>query len=499
MTPPSHDAAPLHGPAAQPSDTFTSAEHTAMRAALRAAAQGVRGANPVVGAAVLSASGEVLHVGHHRGAGTPHAEVDALRAAREAGTDLRDTTLVVTLEPCHHTGRTGPCSGAILEAGVPRVVYAVGDGTEAARGGGAFLAAHGVDVRAGLLAEDARDLNARWFRAQEQRRPFVTLKIAQSLDGRVAAADGTSQWITGETARGEGHALRARVDAILVGGGTLRSDDPSLTARDATGAPLDRQPLRAVMTTRPVPADARVRRGVVSAAAAAGAADAAAGTGSADAVAGTGAADVSTESRAAGTRSRTADSQHGPDTALRPARGTAAPGSPDGAAEDDGRFVHLDTHDPHEALARLHGLGVSHVLVEGGPTVAAAFLSADLVDELWLHQAPVLLGAGAPSVGDLGIGTVTAASRWRGDPVGVPDGRAVSPVGEDLRWHLRPARGTPDAGAPDAGASRPGTPATLPRHPASRTAAGPAPAPGSGPADARAAATNSPDDTSSAP
>ena len=211
MTPPSHDAAPGHGPAAQPSGTFTSAEHTAMSAALRAAAEGVRGANPVVGAAVLSASGEVLHVGHHRGAGTPHAEVDALRVAREAGTDLRDTTLVVTLEPCHHTGRTGPCSGAILEAGVPRVVYAVGDGTDTARGGAAALMEHGVDVRAGLLAEDARDLNARWFLAQEQRRPFVTLKIAQSLDGRVAAADGTSQWITGETARGEGHALRARV------------------------------------------------------------------------------------------------------------------------------------------------------------------------------------------------------------------------------------------------------------------------------------------------
>ncbi|RLY95233.1 bifunctional diaminohydroxyphosphoribosylaminopyrimidine deaminase/5-amino-6-(5-phosphoribosylamino)uracil reductase RibD [Kocuria tytonicola] len=404
-----------------------------MRSALRAAARGVRGANPVVGAAVLSASGEVLHVGHHRGAGTPHAEVDALRAAREAGTDLRDTTLVVTLEPCHHTGRTGPCSGAILEAGVPRVVYAVGDGTDTARGGAAALMERGVDVRAGLLAEDARDLNARWFRAQEQQRPFVTLKIAQSLDGRVAAADGTSRWITGEAARGEGHALRSRVDAILVGGGTLRSDDPSLTARDATGGPLTRQPLRAVMTTRPVPADARVRRGVVR------------------------------------------------------------------AEEHDGRFVHLDTHDPHEALARLRGLGVSHVLVEGGPTVAAAFLSCDLVDELWLHQAPVLLGAGAPSVGDLGIGTITAASRWRGDPVGVPDDRAVAPVGEDLRWHLRPARGTPDADSLDAGASRPGAPATPQRHPASRTPAGPAPTPGSGPADARGTATNSPDDTSSAP
>ena len=336
-----------------------------MRAALTAAARGVRGANPVVGAALLSAEGEVLHVGYHRGAGTAHAEVVVLDAAREAGTPLRDTTLLMTLEPCHHSGRTGPCTEAILRAGVGRVVHAVADTTDAARGGAAWLREHGVEVRAGLLAAEALDLNDRWLRAQQQRRPFVSLKIAQSIDGRVAAVDGTSQWITGAPARAEGHQLRTRVDAVLVGGGTLRSDDPSLTARTPEGELCARQPLRAVMSTRPVPEAARIR----------------------------------------------------------------------GA---DGRFVHLDTHDPREALTRLRDRGAAHVLVEGGPTVAAAFLAADLVDELRLYQAPLLLGAGASSVAGLGIGTLAAASSWRGDHVGVPDG-AVGAVGEDLRWHLRPA------------------------------------------------------------
>ncbi|RKQ37145.1 bifunctional diaminohydroxyphosphoribosylaminopyrimidine deaminase/5-amino-6-(5-phosphoribosylamino)uracil reductase RibD [Kocuria tytonis] len=357
-----------------------------MRAALAAARLGVRGANPVVGAALVSASGELLHVGHHRGAGTDHAEVDALRRARAAGTSLADATMVVTLEPCHHTGRTGPCSRAILEAGIPRVVHAVGDRTDAAHGGAAWLASQGVEVRHGLLADEALELNDRWFLAQEQSRPFVTLKLAQTLDGRVAAADGTSQWITGAAARAEGHAIRTRVDAVLVGGGTLRTDDPSLTARAPDGTLLERQPLRAVMSTRPVPDHARVRRGP-------------------------------------------------------------------GAGDD--RFVHLPTHDPRAALDRLHALGVSHVLVEGGPTVAAAFLAADLVDELVLHQAPLLLGDGPASVAGLGIGTLAAASSWRGDPVGVPGGDApVAAVGRDLRWHLRPVSRGP--------AQPPGGPSAVP-------------------------------------
>ena len=230
-----------------------------MHAALTAAARGVRGANPVEGAALLSAEGEVLHVGYHRGAGTAHAEVVVLDAAREAGTPLRDTTLLVTLEPCHHTGRTGPCTEAILRAGVGRVVHAVADTTDAARGGAAWLREHGVEVRAGLLAAEALDLNDRWLRAQQQRRPFVSLKIAQSIDGRVAAVDGTSQWITGPDSRVHAHEVRSRVDAIVVGTGTVLADDPRLTARDAAGAELAHQPVPVVQGHRPVPDGAALR------------------------------------------------------------------------------------------------------------------------------------------------------------------------------------------------------------------------------------------------
>ena len=397
-----------------------------MRLALDAAARGVRGANPVVGAALLSAEGEVLHVGHHRGAGTVHAEAAVLEAAREAGTPLRDTTLLVTLEPCHHSGRTGPCTEAILRAGVGRVVHAVADTTDAARGGAAWLREHGVEVREGLLAAEALELNERWLRAQQQRRPFVSLKIAQSIDGRVAAADGTSQWITGAPARAEGHHLRTRADAVLVGGGTLRGDDPSLTARTPEGELCDRQPLRAVMSTRPVPEAARIRGGSAPD-------DRAPGPGTPAPELGASGPDEPGPG-APGTGVPT-PGVNAPATRA-PVIEAAASGAP--AEGADGRFVHLDTHDPREALTRLRDRGAAHVLVEGGPTVAAAFLAADLVDELWLYQAPLLLGEGASSVAGLGIGTLAAASSWRGDPVGVPDG-PVGPVGEDLRWHLRPA------------------------------------------------------------
>lgn len=358
-----------------PGTGFTAAEHRAMTAALEAARRGVRGANPLVGAALLDPSGNIVHVGYHRGAGTDHAEADVLRRAAEAGTDPRELTLVVTLEPCHHTGRTGPCSTAVRAAGVRDVIFAATDGTDTARGGGAWLGRHGVRVRSGLLAERARDLNDRWFRAAAQHRPFVTLKIAQSLDGRVAAPDGTSMWLTGPRTRAAGHVIRARADAVVVGGGTVRVDDPSLTARGPDGTLTAHQPLRAVVSRTPVPAGAAIRRGAGSAA----------------------------------------------------ARGPA-----DG---DDGRFVWLATHDPLRALRTLHGLGVRHVLVEGGPTLSSAVLSADLVDELWLHQAPLVLGDGIGSLAPMGTRTLTDALRWRHDPVGGPP---VEVLDEDITWHLRP-------------------------------------------------------------
>lgn len=230
-----------------------------MEAALAAALGAPRGANPLVGAAILGEDGALLHVGHHRGAGTPHAEVDVMRQARAAGTDLSRVTLLVTLEPCRHQGRTGPCAQAIVEAGIPRVIHAVVDPTETAHGGAAYLRDHGVSVRSGLLEDRAVELNHRWIRAQQQRRPFVTVKTAQSLDGRIAAADGSSQWITGATAREHAHGIRARVDAILAGTQTVLDDDPRLTVRGQHGGEHAPAPLRVVMGLREIPRTARIR------------------------------------------------------------------------------------------------------------------------------------------------------------------------------------------------------------------------------------------------
>ncbi|QWC87074.1 bifunctional diaminohydroxyphosphoribosylaminopyrimidine deaminase/5-amino-6-(5-phosphoribosylamino)uracil reductase RibD [Nocardioidaceae bacterium] len=219
------------------------------------------GPNPRVGCVILAPDGTQLAEGFHRGAGTPHAEVDALTTLREAGGDATGATAVVTLEPCHHTGRTGPCSAALLEAGVRRVVHAVADPNPVARGGGAALRAAGVDVEAGLMAVESARLNRGWTHALTHGRPYVTWKYAVTLDGRSAAADGTSQWITSPSARADVHRLRGASDVVLAGTGTVLADDPALTVRDADGKPAGHQPLRAVMGERAadVPPGARVR------------------------------------------------------------------------------------------------------------------------------------------------------------------------------------------------------------------------------------------------
>ena len=231
-----------------------------MRRALDAAREATENAlpNPRVGCVLLSPDGATLAVGAHHGAGTPHAEVDALS---RAGAAARGATAVVTLEPCNHTGRTGPCSDALIAAGVARVVYAQGDPNPAASGGAARLRAAGVEVESGLLAAESEALNVAWTHAVRTGRPYVTWKLAATLDGRSAAADGTSRWITGPTARLDVQRLRAGCDAILVGTGTVITDDPRLTLRDEEDAPLPygRQPLRVAMGERPIPDDARVR------------------------------------------------------------------------------------------------------------------------------------------------------------------------------------------------------------------------------------------------
>ncbi|GAA2003547.1 diaminohydroxyphosphoribosylaminopyrimidine deaminase/5-amino-6-(5-phosphoribosylamino)uracil reductase [Microbacterium ulmi] len=229
-----------------------------MRRALALAERGPRGVNPQVGAVILSPAGEVIAEGWHRGAGTPHAEIDAL--SHLAPDQTRGATAVVTLEPCNHTGRTGPCSEALIDAGVARVVYAVADPNVVSSGGAERLRSAGVDVESGVLAADAEALLHSWLEVQRLGRPHVTVKWAQSLDGRAAAADGTSQWITGPQARADVHRRRALADAIVVGMGTVLADDPALTARRPDGTLYETQPLPVVVGSRPVPADAAVRR-----------------------------------------------------------------------------------------------------------------------------------------------------------------------------------------------------------------------------------------------
>lgn len=233
-----------------------------MRRALDVALHGPYvGVNPQVGCVILDENLQQIAEGWHLGAGTPHAEVMAIAKARETlGTQKLPAgyTAVVTLEPCNHTGRTGPCSEALLEAGISRVVYAVADPGQKSSGGAERLRAGGVEVIHGVLQDEAAQQNRVWLTANRKQRPFVTLKWASSLDGRTAAEDGTSKWISGPESRADSHLRRSRVDAILVGTGTAVADDPELTARTEDGGYYDDQPLRVILGERDLPKKLRV-------------------------------------------------------------------------------------------------------------------------------------------------------------------------------------------------------------------------------------------------
>jgi len=326
-----------------------------MRRAIEAALLGPENdPNPRVGC-VLADAEQVVAVGYHRGAGSPHAEIDALA---QAGPAARGTTAYVTLEPCHHTGRTGPCTLALRDAGVGRIVYAVADPNPDATGGGRWLADQGLAVEAGLLADEAGPVTASWRHLVSTGRPWVVWKLATTLDGRSAAADGTSRWITGPAARRDVHAARARCGAVVVGTGTVLADDPRLTVRDEQDRATDRQPLRVVVGERDVAPTAQV-------------------------------------------------------------------------LDDDAETVHLRTRDPRAVLDALGSWQIHRVWLEGGPTLAAAFLRAGCVDEVVAWIAPALLGAGRASVGDLGITTIEDALRLEVDEVTV--------LGGDVRVTARPA------------------------------------------------------------
>ncbi len=217
------------------------------------------GRNPRVGCVLTDANGSILAEGYHHGAGHPHAEIEALRDAAAKGIDTRGLTAVVTLEPCNHEGLTGPCSMALIDAGISRVVFGAPDPGAVSSGGAHTLEHAGVEVEAGVGGVESEELNRHWFFAMRQQRPYVTAKWAQSLDGRSAAADQTSQWISSPASRSRVHDQRSRHGVIMVGTSTALVDNPSLTARNDDGSLRALQPHAVVMGMRDIPEHARVR------------------------------------------------------------------------------------------------------------------------------------------------------------------------------------------------------------------------------------------------
>ncbi len=300
-------------------------------------AAGVSSPNPAVGCVILDQTGQVVGKGSTSQAGGPHAEVNALKAASKLA---RGGTAVVTLEPCNHFGRTPPCVNALLQAGIARVQYAVSDPNPVAQGGARALRAAGVDVQGGVLADQAElgPLEP-WLHTICHNQPFVTWKYAATLDGKIAAKDGSSQWITNAASRADVQLWRSRADAIMVGTGTLLADNPRLTLRKADGTLADRQLLRIVVGKRAIPKNFHVH-------------------------------------------------------------------------DNSAPTLFIREHNPHKVLEQLHKQKVQHIYLEGGRTLATAFLKAGLVNKAIIYLAPKFLGENTtPAVGDLGVSTIAKAFR----------------------------------------------------------------------------------------
>jgi diaminohydroxyphosphoribosylaminopyrimidine deaminase/5-amino-6-(5-phosphoribosylamino)uracil reductase len=337
-----------------------------MRGALALArrALGTTWPNPAVGC-VLVKDGAIVARGATAAGGRPHAEAAALAVA---GASARGASAYVSLEPCAHHGQTPPCAGALAAAGLARVVYAVDDPDPRTNGSGAAaLAAAGIVVERGVLAEEAAELNAGFFMRVREGRPLVTFKTATSLDGRIAAPGGRSQWITGEPARAAAHALRARHDAVMIGATTLAADDPMLTVR-LPGLPA-RPPVRIVVAGR-----AMVAAG----------------------------------------RRLFASLDQGP-VWLVMAEGTAPPRDlPAGVEIVSVTAGAQGRPDPVMMLAELGRRGLTRVLVEGGARLAGALAKAGLIDRIVWFRAPLVLGGdGVPALDPLGITDPSSAHKWQ--------------------------------------------------------------------------------------
>jgi diaminohydroxyphosphoribosylaminopyrimidine deaminase/5-amino-6-(5-phosphoribosylamino)uracil reductase len=308
-----------------------------------------RDVNPTVGAVIVDTDGNTVGEGWHNGSGTDHAEVMAIA---QAGSKAVGATLFCTLEPCNAQGKTGPCAQAVIAAGITKVVIGQADPHRTMSGGIKTFQDAGIEVEVGLLQDAAKAINASWNFAQENNRPWVIWKTATTLDGFVAAEDGTSKWITGEPARERVQEIRASVGAILTGTGTVLADDPLLTVR---ALPSEQQPLRVIVGDRDLPASAQIFSGATPAIRMAG--------------------------------------------------------------------------DLAKVIAELWQLhGVHKVLVEAGSHVSQSLWSANLVDEVYWFQAPVILGSGKPAIGSFGVNTLANASRF-------PEYQ-VDRVGLDLLVHF---------------------------------------------------------------
>jgi len=316
--------------------------------------------NPRVGCVIVR-DDSIIGEGSHQGAGHPHAETEAL-----ADLDARGAVMYVTLEPCAHVGRTPACAPAVVAAGIKKVVVASLDPDPRVDGAGVrILEESGLTVEVGLLEEEARSLNAPYLHHRSSGQAYLTLKLALSLDGRLAAPDGSSRWITGEKSRARVHARRAEADAVMVGAGTVAADDPSLTARPES---VLRQPLRVIVDGRgSVAPSARIFE-----------------TG--------GHVLIFTSAKTSEVR-LAAWQERGAEVIVLPSQSGNVAGS--------------------DVLAELGERSVVEVICEGGGDIASGFLRDDLVERLELYYGPVLLGNGGTALGDLGVRSIEEAKRFR--------------------------------------------------------------------------------------
>ncbi len=360
---------------------------SAMRHALALAegAIGLSDPNPRVGCVIVDTDGRLLGSGHTQAAGQAHAEVMALRDAQARGANLRGATAFVTLEPCSHQGRTGPCCEALISAGLSRVVAAIADPNPQVAGQGlARLAQAGMQTSVGLLADEAREVNIGFFSRMQTGRPFVRMKIAASMDGRTALLNGASQWITGVAARTDGHAWRKRAGAVLTGIGTLLDDNPRLDVRLIESA---LQPLRVVIDSRlETPLNARLL-------------------------------DPPGQVLIYCAVDPLSQAEHA--EALR-ARGAELIYLPGARSKVDLAAVLLD----------LGGRGVNELHIEAGHKLNGSCLREGLVDELLVYLAPKLLGHGLEMAALGPFESLDQAQNWRW--------LECCMLGEDLRLRARP-------------------------------------------------------------